>query len=174
MYGMGAHLHFIFSILVNGFCFQHFFPYFQSFLSLFHIYHKYLPSAFSIFTTDGPSTSGLKAQSLELKFIYSEQATQIWKKNPNFIWHYLVSSNSFEISSYFCGLLSKYELGSVFVKNDKAAEFVLILKKIKCQLSWPFLFFWQKLDQTQWSYSQWCFFSGNRIHLDFYQRRNLS
>ena len=74
----------IFSILVNGFCFQHFFPYFQSFLSLFHIYHKYLPSAFSIFTTDGPSTSGLKVQSLELKFIYSEKATKIWRNfKPN-------------------------------------------------------------------------------------------
>ena len=42
--------------------------------------------------------------------------------------------------------------GSIFVKNDKAAEFVL--KKMKCQLSWTFSFFWQKLDQTQWGYSR--------------------
>ena len=114
MYGM-ADLHYIFSILVNGFCFQHFFPYFQSFLSLFHIPHKYLPSAFSIFTTDGPSTSGLKVQSLELKFIYSERATKIWQNfQILFDITYLVSSNSLEISWYFCGLLSIYELELVW------------------------------------------------------------
>ena len=71
-------------------------------------------------------------------------------KIPHFIWRYLVSSNILRFRDIFAAFSAYMNLnlfGSIFVKNDKAAEF--ILKKIKCQLSWLFSFFWQKLDQTQ-------------------------